>query len=832
MAIETEALKSKWVPEFGPLLKGLDEVEKKYKKLESAQKKVGKTAESAFKPMPAQTGKANKELGGMVANMGSLATKLGIAGLAFKAFDIGLQAVTAASDRAESASKSALVFGENLKTVQSDLKVFGEQANSTVGELTDLATGFGVTFNAFEVGAKQSSDMSVTLTKLSADLASLNNIQGGAAEAADRLQKGLAGEHDVLKPLQVIINESILKQELQAMGMDKLTGMALEQAKVMARYNIIMRQTEIAQGDAIRTADGFANSSRGLQAELKQLTEEFGELLLPFAEYIVMAGKDAVGATTEAVKILKDLGGQIQTINELTEKNIALDQAAEGQALIDTLSETTTNTRDLGLQLESMRGNFNNVMSAVVQGSNSLEEYNKNLDKIRQVNATLASRLELTQEQFDNVKVTIQSTNPVLEEYNQNVSNLEVSRKFGSVEALGEVRTAAFIANQEIEKTIRLNDRLSAGAAPQREAVAGSAEANRITAENKRAEEAAEAAEERRREAQKTLTTLTKTLDSFTRNMESVISGVVGEGFGALEGLGLDFLGDEEGVGENARRLADIALGRFDSEAAKLLQQERPDLFQALFASDDPAAMAQNILKDFQAGIDTFGLIDIDKAVANVKRILVGQQATADVNKQVMEQLLAEGFDEAAIAQALGDKMSTAQEALSGGLVDAEHQLKLQELTQNVDVFGESSEVATDKLKQGVESTNKPNEDLIVQLNEMLAIIGRIDYLAQTATASIGGMGASVGVGGAGNASPPPPAGSPPITSPATAPTSPTISPTAPAPISTAPILNQAAQAGGGAINRQPLTIQLDGTPLASLMATVANNQITKLTRA
>lgn len=844
MTIETQALKSKWVDEFDPILKALDKVQKEFKATETQINKTGKASAAALKPMPAQTGKATMGLKAMASGVGGLATGLGVGVLALKAFEVGLGSITAASDRMEEVNKASLVFGDNLGFIQSELKEFGRLANSTQGELTQFATGFGVVFNAFGVGEKQGRDMSVTLTKLSADFASLNNLKGGTAEASERLQKTLAGEHENAKELQIIINESILKQELQAMGTDKLTGMELERAKVMARYNIILRQSNLAQGDAIRTADGFANSTRGLKANIQELSENLGAILLPVAEDVVWAMKEATAATSEAVTIGKSLVGQVQEIDRLMSEG---GRTTTAEAVRELTEATAAETLTMDASAEAIHAqtaaldNLGQIhikasqdtegfQKELVKSVDSLDAYNKQIEKLSGVSSEAVNMLRLSADEFKELQAT--NAHERIAEINSQFDEMAKKRAWAlnTVNGLEEIAAAA---NSSLFQIKGINEELIV--ASQQEFLRGTRAAPFMATSletgqaNKQLEENKKRREKEQKEAERSLKSLTTAADSFAQSMESVIGSVVSEGFGAVGDLGLDFLGNEESVGENARRLADIALGRFDSEAAKLLEQERPDLFEALFASGDPAGMAQSILKDFQAGVDSYGLIDIDKAVMNVKRILIGQQATADVNKQVMEQLLSEGFDESTIAQALGDKMATAKEALSGGLVDAEQQLKLQELTTKVDVFGDSSEMATDKLKTGIESTNKPNEDLILQLSEILAIVGRIDYVAQSATASIGGMGSAVGVGGQGNTTaPPPPTASspPPIAAPAIA--TPSVAPTTAPRINTAPNQNTA----GGSVNRQPLVIQLDGTPLVSLMATVANNQITQLTRA
>jgi hypothetical protein len=57
--------------------------------------------------------------------------------------------------------------------------------------------------------------------------------------------------------------------------------------KVELRYQYIMAHTTKAQGDAARTADGFANSSRALKDNLKDLGTSIGQKLLPVAGALI-----------------------------------------------------------------------------------------------------------------------------------------------------------------------------------------------------------------------------------------------------------------------------------------------------------------------------------------------------------------------------------------------------------------------------------------------------------------------------------------------------------------------------------------------------------------
>src|SRR4030065_863312 len=90
----------------------------------------------------------------------------------------------------------------------------------------------------------------------------------------------------------VVSSEATIKQELARMGAEGLTGAALEMAKTQARLNLILAGTTDAQGDAARTADSYANVSRGLEAAVLDLKVAIGDGLVPAMKDAKMAGME------------------------------------------------------------------------------------------------------------------------------------------------------------------------------------------------------------------------------------------------------------------------------------------------------------------------------------------------------------------------------------------------------------------------------------------------------------------------------------------------------------------------------------------------------------
>ena len=225
-------------------------------------------------------------------------------GARFTAFGLGLAApltaaVKAASDAQETFGKFDVVFGSSAAAA----KKWGDELASQVGrsktEVAGFLSGFQDLLVPIGIDPELAEESSKQLTKLAIDLASFNNKSDG--DAVNDLQAALTGSSEVMKKYGVIVNEAAVKQELLNQGIDPKG--ASEQQKVFARLNIIMAGTTAAQGDAIRTAGGFANQMKALQGRIQDAAVSLGQALLPTVTAVVtrlVSVVEAVGRWAEA----------------------------------------------------------------------------------------------------------------------------------------------------------------------------------------------------------------------------------------------------------------------------------------------------------------------------------------------------------------------------------------------------------------------------------------------------------------------------------------------------------------------------------------------------
>ena len=189
--------------------------------------------------------------------------------------------IKAASDSNETYSKFNTVFkevGSSANKMANELSdSFGlssTKARQLLGDTGDMLSGFGF-------ASESALELSGEVQKLAVDLASFTNYSGGAEGASEALTKGLLGEREMMKSLGIAISEELLKEELVAQGKDKLTGMALKQAKAEATLKLAMDQSKNALGDYARTSDQYANLGRQMESVNADIAGGLVKTLLP-----------------------------------------------------------------------------------------------------------------------------------------------------------------------------------------------------------------------------------------------------------------------------------------------------------------------------------------------------------------------------------------------------------------------------------------------------------------------------------------------------------------------------------------------------------------------
>lgn len=188
-----------------------------------------------------------------------------------------LQLAEAAGDAEELRSKFNAVFRELATETRSwAANTAAAVARSKLDLESYLAT-LQDTFVPLGFGRQQAADLSKTLAQLAIDVASFNNSADD--ETLDAFTSAIVGNHEAVRRFGIVITEARLKQELMTMGLKDGGKNATEQAKALARLNIIQKSTADAQGDAQRTAGSYTNRVKELAGAWKDFRAELGRFI-------------------------------------------------------------------------------------------------------------------------------------------------------------------------------------------------------------------------------------------------------------------------------------------------------------------------------------------------------------------------------------------------------------------------------------------------------------------------------------------------------------------------------------------------------------------------
>ena len=198
-----------------------------------------------------------------------------------------VSAVRAASNLAAEYEGVSQVFGDAAKSVQD----FAKQASKSAGLSETEALQGAKTLGLFATSAGLSSEsaaiFSTKLVQLAGDLGSFNDVP--TAEALQAIQSGLQGQSEPLRKFGVFLDDAGLKAEAMAMKIYNGKGALTTQQKMLASYSLILKQTNVQQGDFVKYADTFGNSTKTITKDLENLSAQIGQQLLPVIEGMLPA---------------------------------------------------------------------------------------------------------------------------------------------------------------------------------------------------------------------------------------------------------------------------------------------------------------------------------------------------------------------------------------------------------------------------------------------------------------------------------------------------------------------------------------------------------------
>ena len=252
-----------------------------------------------------------------IGKVGSAAAT-GFAVVGAAAVAAGVQAIQTASDANEAAAAFYETFGVAAQRTGKFVEDFANKAGLADFELQQLLATSGAVLQGIDFTADASADLSMNLATLAGDVASFSNVQGGAAPVLKAFESALLGEREALKTYGIAINEAeVQTQAFQMTGKTSASELT-KQEKALATYELLLKKTTVQQGDLNRTQDSFANISRRVSAEIKEVKANLGDELLPVAADLMPVISTLVSDLAEGfAPIMKELAPIIQRVVDL-----------------------------------------------------------------------------------------------------------------------------------------------------------------------------------------------------------------------------------------------------------------------------------------------------------------------------------------------------------------------------------------------------------------------------------------------------------------------------------------------------------------------------------
>lgn len=242
----------------------------------------------------------DKKIGVSVASIGraveGVGKKMSILSAALVA--AGGKAFTMAADFQDALGATDQIFKDASDTVNNWAKNLSSDFGIAKEEALKYSNLMGsMLINIGQLTEEQAAQQSAKLIELAGDLTAM---YGGTTQDAVRALTGaLKGNNTMLDNYGMAVNDALVKQKAFELGLSSGTGELSLQAKQVATLALIWEQTGAAQGQAAREADEASGTMRALSVEVKNLSTEIGEVLLPIITPIVAKIRDFVAGLRE-----------------------------------------------------------------------------------------------------------------------------------------------------------------------------------------------------------------------------------------------------------------------------------------------------------------------------------------------------------------------------------------------------------------------------------------------------------------------------------------------------------------------------------------------------
>ena len=229
-----------------------------------------------------KTKKARKHLRILGGTISVLRSKLLVLSFALGMVTRGLgKFINRAGDTAEILNKFDVAFAGSANNLDNFLQALSNATGRSVHELRDLASNLGSILIPMGLTAQESATLSSELIQVATDMSSLKNIP--VADVMRDFNSAMVGNSETVLKYGINVKEGELKLEAFRMGFTKTVRDLTENEKVFMRYTVLIKDSAIAEGDAIKTNKSYNNQLVKFKTHIDNLTIAIGGGLLPVA---------------------------------------------------------------------------------------------------------------------------------------------------------------------------------------------------------------------------------------------------------------------------------------------------------------------------------------------------------------------------------------------------------------------------------------------------------------------------------------------------------------------------------------------------------------------
>ena len=259
--------------------------------------------------------------------------------LLFRAFSKIKDAIDISSSLTEVENVVRTTFGNYEKLIQDFSKTSIQDFGMSELTAKQVASRFQAMGTAMGFSQGKMADMSLQLTKLTADMASFYDME--QSDVARNLQAVFTGETEPLRKYGLDLTQATLKEWAMKQGLDADISSMTQAEKAMLRYQYVMANTAAAQGDFARTADTWHNQITVLKQSFEQLASIIGGALInAFKPFVKTLNAVMQKVISFATTVTDALGAIFGWKYEVSDKGIA-DDWSDASESADDIADST-----------------------------------------------------------------------------------------------------------------------------------------------------------------------------------------------------------------------------------------------------------------------------------------------------------------------------------------------------------------------------------------------------------------------------------------------------------------------------------------------------------